>query len=107
MAKQDKWFIGQYIKKQEVKAEKFLDVAAEFLVGDAKLRVVVDTGNLKNSITSDREPLVAGIGSNVEYARHVEQGTEKQEAKPYLKPALDENHADLQKLFIKVMKNDT
>ena len=103
MANKDRWFIGQFIKSYEAKANRALKVIGVFLVGDAKLRCVVDTGNLKNSITDDYENLVVGVGSVVEYAPAVELGTENQVAKPFLKPALDENHADIQKLFTKMM----
>lgn len=114
MGNKDRWFIGQFIKSYEAKANRALKVIGVFLVGDAKLRCVVGTpestgikgyvgGNLKNSITDDYEYLVAGVGSVVKYAPHVELGTEKKEARPFLKPALDENHADIQKLFTKMM----
>ena len=103
MSKSNVWYTKQYMKKQEAKTEMALDVMALFLVGDAKLRVTVLTGNLRGSITSDKEKLARGVGTIVEYAPHVELGTEKQEAKPFLKPALDENYEQLQKFYTKVM----
>lgn len=60
--------------------------------GYAKSMCPVDTGNLRNSITNDIEPSEPAvyIGTNVEYAPHVELGTSnpKQRAQPYLKPAV-------------------
>jgi HK97 gp10 family phage protein len=53
----------------------------------------VDTGRLRSSITHqlDRRPeggLVARVGTNVEYARYVEEGTDRAPPYPYLRPAL-------------------
>lgn len=62
--------------------------------GYAKKLCPVDTGRLRNSIThavSSSENAVY-VGTNVEYAPHVELGTRKQKAQPYLRPAA-ENHA--------------
>ena len=59
----------------------------------AKQLCPVDTGRLRSSITNeigqDSEGLVATIGTNVEYAPHVELGTSKMAAQPFLLPALD------------------
>lgn len=60
----------------------------------------VRTGHLLNSITygvDTNEPAVY-IGSNVEYAPHVELGTSKMMARPFLKPAVEnygEQYKDL------------
>lgn len=73
-------------------------------------RVPIKSGNLKRSIhigghsnLSDTTGTDVGIGvkkptqvnlrvgTNVEYAPYVEFGTNKQTAKPYLRPAYDEN----------------
>lgn len=59
----------------------------------AKQLCPVDTGRLRSSITNelgqDGDGLVATIGTNVEYAPHVELGTSKMAAQPFLLPALD------------------
>lgn len=59
----------------------------------AKQLCPVDTGRLRSSITfaleRDSRGLVATVGTNVEYAPHVELGTRKQPAQPYLRPALE------------------
>lgn len=62
-------------------------------VGYAKRLCPVDTGRLRNSITFYTEDNAVHIGTNVEYAQFVEEGTSKQKPKPYLKPAV-ENHLD-------------
>jgi HK97 gp10 family phage protein len=63
-------------------------------VRNAAVRVCpVDTGRLRSSITyetgRDSRGLVARIGTNVEYAAHVEFGTGRMRAQPYLRPSLD------------------
>lgn len=63
--------------------------------GEAKSRAPVKTGRLRSSITHeiiDNESNITGqIGTNVEYAPHVEFGTIKAKAKPFLVPALLES----------------
>lgn len=55
----------------------------------------VDTGRLRNSITSavDSGEKAAYIGTNVEYAPYVEFGTSRQKAQPFLTPAA-QNHGE-------------
>lgn len=55
----------------------------------AKKICPVDTGRLRNSITYvlDVPKKEVYIGTNVEYAKHVEFGTHKQRAQPFLRPA--------------------
>ena len=63
--------------------------------GYAKRKCPVDTGRLRNSITHqvDSGGRSVYIGTNVEYAPHVELGTRRQQAQPYLRPAATD-HAD-------------
>jgi HK97 gp10 family phage protein len=59
----------------------------------AKRGAPVDTGRLRSSITHelgrDGGDLVGRVGTNVEYAPHVELGTSRMRAQPFLRPALD------------------
>lgn len=59
--------------------------------GQAKQRVRVDTGNLKNSISIEREGDLAGtVGPRgVDYAIHQEYGTHKMTGKPYMRPSAE------------------
>jgi HK97 gp10 family phage protein len=62
----------------------------------AKIKAPVLTGNLRRSIhtetaVSGSNEAEARVGTNVEYAPHVEFGTSKQRAQPHLRPAYDEN----------------
>ncbi|MCI5605810.1 MAG: HK97 gp10 family phage protein [Clostridia bacterium] len=56
--------------------------------GEAKALCPVDTGNLRQSITSQPSGMRCDIGTNVEYAMYVEFGTYKMAAQPYLVPGL-------------------
>lgn len=61
----------------------------------AKRLCPVDTGRLRSSITHDpdlrrdEQGLYGVVGTNVEYAPHVEFGTSRMRAQPFLRPALD------------------
>lgn len=59
--------------------------------GYAKRLCPVRTGRLRNSITFYTDDDTVTIGTNVEYAQCVEEGTSKQKAKPYLRPAIENN----------------
>lgn len=89
--------------------------------GYAKRLCPVDTGRLRNSITyatekthdegsppaKDEDYELHGtpeagtvyIGTNVEYAPYVELGTSKQDAQPFLKPAVLNNTGKYKKIF--------
>ena len=72
----------------------------------AKVKCPVDTGNLRNSITNevvDNERAVY-IGSAVEYGPHVELGTVRQKAQPFLKPAVTEHKSDIEQIIKTYLK---
>lgn len=72
--------------------DKFLLEASNYVKTDASRRAPVDTGNLSNSINvTSISDGTATIGTNLEYAPHVEYGTIKMRAQPYMRPAIDEN----------------
>ncbi len=78
-----------------------LELVGAHVEGEAKTRCPVDTGNLRQSIThkvNDAEASVR-IGTNVEYAAHVEFGTIKMNTQPYLRPALLENKQAIGKIL--------
>lgn len=61
----------------------------------AKRQVPVDTGRLRSSIQTSAPfrrgtRLVVTVGSNVKYAGYVERGTRFMRARPYLRPALEQ-----------------
>lgn len=73
----------------------------------AKRACPVDTGRLRNSIThiirTDDDS--AFIGTNVEYATYVENGTSRVKARPFLKPAAENHGSYYRKILEKHLKN--
>lgn len=65
----------------------------------------VDTGNLRGSITYevDAGDNAVYIGTNVDYAPHVELGTSRQKAQPFLRPAASEHGEQYRQLLKKAL----
>ena len=77
-----------------------LKQATALVEKDAKILCVVDTGTLKRSITHEfPSKNEAIVGTNVEYGPHVELGTSKMEAQPFLRPALKMNLRTIKRIF--------
>ena len=95
------------------------------LEGEAIVRCPVRTGRLRGSITyavqrendNPRPPARAEdkvdrptnkytlyVGTNVDYAQHIEYGTRHMGAQPYLRPALDYGRKIAQKMFTDEIK---
>jgi HK97 gp10 family phage protein len=73
-----------------------LEAGVRIVETHAKLLAPVDTGTLRSSITVDEvTPLEAIIGPHTDYAEHVEFGTSRMAAQPYLRPALDEHEGEI------------
>lgn len=69
----------------EIVKKTLLDIETQ-----AKLRVPVDTGALRNSIQTEMETDTSGVVfTNQEYAAYVEYGTSKMAAQPYMTPAAE------------------
>lgn len=73
---------------------------------DAKRNALVDTGRLKNSITTEiwNNGFTVTVGTNVEYAPHVEYGTYKWGGKPFLRPAYKDNTEQIQRELNEVLR---
>lgn len=57
---------------------------------EARSLVPVDTGRLRNSLYHEVKGLTLRVGSrDVDYSMHVEYGTSRMRAQPYLRPALE------------------
>ena len=73
-----------------------LDAGARIVETHAKILAPVDTGFLRNSIQVDEvTPMQAIIAPHTDYAEHVEFGTSRMEAQPYMRPALDEHENEI------------
>jgi phage gpG-like protein len=82
--------VGKDLSRRALNVESRAKLYASGLGGGPQ----VDTGRLRSSITHELVTrsdgtLVARIGTNVEYAAFVEQGTDRSKPYPYLVPALD------------------
>jgi HK97 gp10 family phage protein len=72
------------------RAAKIVRATALDVANDAKQRAPVDTGTLRRSITTEfAGPLSARVGPSVDYGIHVEYGTRRMAARPYLTPAAE------------------
>lgn len=81
--------------------------AARVVVKSAKRRVPVDTGFLKKSITQrvtvqgvSQSYALVGYRKKAFYGGFIELGTSKMAAQPFLRPALDESHSEIEKAFV-------
>jgi len=86
------------VAQKEAKQEA-LHAGSLLVQGQATLNAPVDTGNLRSSIDVEVGTEDAEIFTPVEYAAHVEYGTSRQAAQPYLRPALDNSKGNIIKLF--------
>lgn len=73
-----------------------LEAGARVVETHAKVLCPVDTGALRNSIMVDEvTPNRAIIAPHTDYAEHVEFGTSRMAAQPYMRPALDEHESEI------------
>ena len=73
---------------------------AAYVARDARAAAPSDTGLLKNSITRRRSPQGAVVTADTDYAVFVEFAEQ-----PYLRPALDNNAAQIQKAARQAVKD--
>jgi HK97 gp10 family phage protein len=78
-----------------------------FVTAEAQIRATVDTGNMRRSTTydvvSDNEVDI-GVTSEAEYAIYVEKGTSKQQAQPFIEPAVMDNIDKVQEIAGQTVK---
>jgi len=98
-----KWYGAKVISKINKANKQIINKACLMVERDAKILCPVDTGRLRSSITHEIEGTIGRVGTNVEYARAVELGTEKQSPQPYLRPALHNNEKKILQLFKKII----
>lgn len=80
--------------KENIKENIFkaLEEVGKFTTAESQARTPVDTGNLRRShgYKINGEDRV-DIGTNVDYAPYVHNGTSRQKAQPFLKDAIMQN----------------
>jgi len=84
------WHPEGYLRELHATLGNMLEESAEVVEMSAKNECPVITGTLQDSIThvTDRQDLVAKVGSNVEYAYFVEMGTRRFSPRAYLRKGL-------------------
>lgn len=95
----------EYVDEQSLPTElKALLAGSQTVVNSAKRRVPKKTGTLSRSIHAEVESDGVLVGTDVSYAKYVEQGTARMKGRPYLQPALNENLTKIQNQVQKAMQ---
>ena len=95
----------EHIDEQSLPTElKALLAGSQTVVNSAKRRVPKKTGTLSRSIHAEVESDGVLVGTDVSYAKYIEQGTARMKGRPYLQPALDENTTKIQNQVQKAMQ---
>jgi HK97 gp10 family phage protein len=83
--------IGKVTAEAQVLASKAVRKTLFDIEADAKQLAPVDTGNLRNSISTEvnRGGLGGEVGPTAEYGIYQEYGTSTQSGTPYMGPAFD------------------
>jgi phage gpG-like protein len=71
----------------------------KYTADKAKKGKELKSGSYSGIATAEKNPYVI-LGSNVEYAPHIETGTSKKHARPFIKPALTD-HVDQYRRMLK------
>ncbi len=83
-----------------------LRAAALVAQNDAKRRAPYLTGTLRRSIhMEDKDSHAVAVGTDVPYARIIEYGGPGRAAKPYLRPALDNNKREIRQEFADALRD--
>lgn len=88
--------------KQEV-----LNNIGTFATAEAQLRSTVDTGNMRRSTTFDipsENEVDIGTTNEAPYAVYVEKGSSKQNAQPFIEPAVMDNIDRLEEIAGQAIK---
>ena len=95
------WYGDKVAKRTADTVNKKIRQATILVLSDAVLNCAVDTGRLRNSIDMVTEPDIGIVFTNVDYAPHVEMGTENKNypAQPFLRPALFNQENNIKKIF--------
>lgn len=95
----------EYIDEQSLPTElKALLAGSQTVVNSAKRRVPKKTGTLSRSIHAEVESDGVLVGTDVSYAKYVEQGTARMKGRPYLRPALTESTTRIQNQVAKAIQ---
>ena len=95
-----KMLSGEEVTEELTKrVQSALKEAAVLVQDDAKRECPVDTGTLRSSINYQVDGMTASIGTNVEYAPYVHEGTSKMAGRPFLMNAAEKNKEKIKSLI--------
>lgn len=99
----------QQIANEVPKAmEDMVSNVGAIVLTEARNNVPVDTGDLKGSLTLEVEggdDPSATVGTNLEYALYVEEGTSHQAPQPFLKPSAEVGKSKMNDIAKAVLKS--
>lgn len=97
----------EVIEKLGIAIGRALEAIGIEAESDAAYLCPVDTGRLRNSITHtiDDNDKTAVIGTNVEYALYVHEGTHNRPGQPFLRDAVTQNSGKYRKIAEAALKN--
>ncbi len=100
-----KSFKDEFLKLCDYQMQAAFEECGSDMEYYARRKCPVDTGRLRNSITHEVDGYGSGIkavvGTNVEYASYVENGTYRSKAKPYIKPSVSDHISHYQSVVKK------
>lgn len=82
--------LDNVLRNVEANMERVIQGTLDVAETRAKALAPVDTGKLRNLITSERQGTVGVLTSQAEYSVYVEYGTSKTRAQPFMNPAFIE-----------------
>lgn len=82
--------LDNVLRNVEANMERVIQGTLDVAETRAKALAPVDTGKLRNLITSERQGTVGILTSQAEYSVYVEYGTSRTRAQPFMNPAFVE-----------------
>ena len=99
--------LGEVLSALDESKQEILNNIGTYATAEAQLRATVDTGNMRRSTTfdipSDNE-VDLGVTPEAPYAVYVEKGSSKQQAQPFLEPAVMDNIDKLESIAGQTIK---
>ena len=97
--------INELVGAARREAAKVVQATAFGVEAEAKRIVPVDTGRLRNSITTRVDPggLSATIAPHTDYEAFVEFGTRRMRAQPYMRPAAEKMRGPFKEAMGKIL----
>lgn len=99
--------LNEVLKSYKEGKNQVLNNIGIFGTAEAQLRAAVDTGNMRRSTTFDipsENEVDIGTTNEAPYAIYVEKGSSKQNAQPFIEPAVMDNIDRLEEIAGQTIK---